>query len=321
VTVAPSSAGPAVGAASEAAADTAVASAAPVEVAELRLCDVSVSYHGVEAVADVTLSVQAGRWLTVIGPNGAGKSTLLKAIAGAVSHRGTIELVAGDGRLMGGSRSRLVAYVPQSPMLPPGMTTAEYVLMGRTAHLRWYQFESGRDRKLVRRALVDLDLADHADRPVVELSGGEAQRVALARALVQQASVLVLDEPTSALDLAHQVAVLELVEDLRRRYRMLVVCSMHDLTMASRFAERVLLLDEGKPALYGSPGDILTADNLTKHYGVGVNVLPGPDGSVVVVPVGSAGRSNPDRPESGSPSAPAVGQDDEQPSPDPSEPS
>ncbi|MDH3293214.1 MAG: ABC transporter ATP-binding protein [Acidimicrobiia bacterium] len=257
-------------------------------VVELRLTDVGVAYHGIDAVSGVSLKVEDGQWLTIIGPNGAGKSTLLKAIAGVVKHSGTIELFGPEQTGLSGSRSRLVAYVPQSPTLPPGMTTAEYVLMGRTAHLRWFRFESRRDRDQVARTLQDLDLADHAERPVVELSGGEAQRVALARAIVQQASILVLDEPTSALDLAHQVAVLELVEQLRLRYGLLVVCSMHDLTMASRFADRILLLDGGRPALHGPPADILTETNLTAHYGVEVSVLTGPTGGVVVVPTGSA---------------------------------
>ncbi len=269
----------------------------------LVLTDVSVRYHEATVLDQVTLSAFAGDWLAVIGPNGSGKSTLLKAIAGIVEHEGTIDFRLYDARLGVSDRpgraqpSRLVAYVPQSPVLPPGMTTAEYVLMGRTSHLRWYQFESGRDRDLVGQTLADLDLADMAARPVAELSGGESQRVALARAIVQQASVLVLDEPTSALDLAHQLAVLELVDELRERYGLIVVSSMHDLTIASRHADQVLLLKEGRPAVQGRPTDVLTPDILSDHYGVTVSVLPDPSGGVIVVPVGSrTGRNTADLP-------------------------
>jgi iron complex transport system ATP-binding protein len=259
---------------------------------ELRLSDVTVRYRTNVAVEGVTLAIGRGQWLTVIGPNGAGKSTLLKAIAGIVDFDGSIELAtaAAIGRQpKTGSeqmRRQQVAYVPQSPVLPVGMTTAEYVLLGRTSHLKWYRFESRRDRELVSRTLADLDLEHHASRPVAELSGGEAQRVALARAIVQQASVLVLDEPTSALDLAHQVAVLELVDRLRRRHGLIVITSMHDLTIASRFADRVLLLDRGKPAVHGRPDEVLTSATLTDHYGIDVSVMPGPHGGVIVVPVG-----------------------------------
>ncbi len=260
-------------------------------VRSLVLDDVSVSYRHATVLDGVSLTVETGEWLAVIGPNGAGKSTLLKAIAGIVDNRGTIEFRCDDQPSIGSGRgeraraSRVVAYVPQNPMLPPGMTTAEYVLMGRTSHLRWFQFESGRDRDLVGRTLADLDLGAMAARPVAELSGGESQRVALARAIVQQASVLVLDEPTSALDLAHQMTVLELVDELRERFGLIVITSMHDLTIASRHADQVLLLDHGKPAVQGRPSDVLTADILSDHYGVEVSVLPDRNGGVIVVPV------------------------------------
>ncbi len=260
-------------------------------VRSLVLDDVSVSYRHATVLDGVSLTVETGEWLAVIGPNGAGKSTLLKAIAGIVDNGGTIEFRCDDQPSIGSGRgeraraSRVVAYVPQNPMLPPGMTTAEYVLMGRTSHLRWFQFESGRDRDLVGRTLADLDLGAMAARPVAELSGGESQRVALARAIVQQASVLVLDEPTSALDLAHQMTVLELVDELRERFGLIVITSMHDLTIASRHADQVLLLDHGKPAVQGRPSDVLTADILSDHYGVEVSVLPDRNGGVIVVPV------------------------------------
>ena len=130
-----------------------------------------------------------------------------------------------------------------------------------------------------------------AARPVAELSGGESQRVALARAIVQQASILVLDEPTSALDLAHQMAVLELVDELRERYGLIVITSMHDLTIASRHADQVLLLDHGRPAVQGRPSDVLTAEILSGHYGVEVSVLPDPNGGVIVVPIGHRSRT------------------------------
>ncbi len=266
-------------------------------VRELALDTVSVRYRAVTVLDRVSLSVAAGEWLAVIGPNGAGKSTLMKAIAGIVEHEGTIDFRLAERRTASSGRggrppiSRLVAYVPQNPMLPPGMTTAEYVLMGRTSHLRWFQFESGSDRDLVGRTLADLDLAEMAGRPVAELSGGESQRVALARAIVQQASVLVLDEPTSALDLAHQLAVLELVDELRDRYGLIVITSIHDLTIASRHADQVLLLDHGKPAVHGNPAEVLTADILSGHYGVEVSVLPDTNGGVIVVPVGNRPRS------------------------------
>ena len=251
----------------------------------LRLADVGVGYGGAPVLSGVSFAVEAGRWLAVIGPNGAGKSTLLKAIVGAVGFDGTIELEGrGRGR-GGGAEAHRIGYVPQQPILPLGMTTAEYVLLGRTAHLGWFRAESGRDRRRVADVLEQLDLGAMAARPVTELSGGEAQRASLARALVQEASVLVLDEPISALDLAHQISVLELVDELRRTHRLAVVTAMHDLTIAGRFADRLLLVADRRQQALGSPEQVLTAELLTRQYRTPVTVLDGPDGGIVVVPL------------------------------------
>ena len=239
----------------------------------LRLRGVAVGYGDEPVVAGVDATVAAGRWLAVIGPNGAGKSTLLKAMAGILPFAGEITGV-----------DRGVAYVPQQPSLPAGMSTAEYVLLGRTAHLAWFRSESAADRRRVAAVLDRLDLGELAGRPVTELSGGEAQRATLARALVQEARILVLDEPTSALDLAHQIGVLELIDRLRHDHGLAVVTAMHDLTTAGRFADQLLLVAGGRAAASGTPAEVLTADVLSCHYGTPVSVLDGPDG-VVVVPL------------------------------------
>ena len=236
--------------------------------AALLLEDLAVHYGGQAAVREVTLTVDPGQWVAVIGPNGAGKSTVLRAIVGVAAFTGRLELAGGVvearagvirralGRDRAGGRgaARRVAYVPQQPVLPEGMTVAEYVLLGRTAHLGLLRSESAADRQRVARVLDDLDLGDQAARPMTELSGGEGQRATLARALVQEASILILDEPTSALDLGHQVGVLELIDRLRRERDLAVVTALHDLTVASRFADHLLLLADGAPVASGPPG-------------------------------------------------------------------
>lgn len=257
---------------------------APATGAMLRLTDVSISYGKTTVVDSVSLELAAGEWLAVIGPNGAGKSTVLKAIAGVLPFDGTIE-VDGAAHRTRTVAPRTVGYVPQQPALPLGMTTAEYVLLGRTAHLRWLQSESATDRAKVTEVLEQLDLGSLAHRPITELSGGEAQRATLARVLVQEATILVLDEPTSALDLAHQIAVLELVDDLRSDHDLTVVTAVHDLTIASRFADRLALVADGKAVAIGTPAEVLTEDVLTHYYRTPVTVSPGPDGGVVVIPL------------------------------------
>lgn len=249
----------------------------------LRVDSVTAGYRD-PVVFDITFDLPAGRWLTIIGPNGAGKSTILKAIAGVLRFTGTIE-VAGSLHHGRAQAAKQVGYVPQNPVLPAGMTTAEYVLLGRTAHLGWLRSESRRDRRLVAEVLERLDLADLAGRAVTELSGGEAQRASLARALVQEATLLILDEPTSALDLANQISVLELVDELRQERNLSVVAALHDLTIASRFADTLLLVDRGRTAAAGAPETVLTEAVLSRHYNTPVTVMDGPDGGLVVVPL------------------------------------
>jgi iron complex transport system ATP-binding protein len=252
----------------------------------LTLEAVTVAYHGITVLHDVGLRVARGEWVAVIGPNGAGKSSLLKAVAGLVRSTGVIR--AGDHdlhRARPAARARQVAYVPQQPTLPPGMSVAEYVLLGRAAHLGYLATESQRDRDRARAVLDDLGLDGLADRDVTTLSGGEAQRATLARALAQEAPVVLLDEPTSALDLGHQVRVLELVERLRRERAITVVSAMHDLTLAGQFADRLLLLARGRGVAVGAADEVLTEDVLGRHYETRVRVLDDPTGGRIVVPL------------------------------------
>ena len=177
--------------------------AAPVEASPgvgLSVTGLSVTYGRHVVVRDVTFDVAPGSWLGVIGPNGAGKSTVLRAVAGLVEATGEITFHGS----VNPKRAQVVAYLPQTPELPAAMTVAEYVLLGRSAHLGWFESESRKDRSVVAASLARLELTRFAERNLTELSGGEAQRVALARALAQDAPILVLDEPTSALDLGHQ---------------------------------------------------------------------------------------------------------------------
>jgi iron complex transport system ATP-binding protein len=177
-----------------------------------------------------------------------------------------------------------VAFVPQSPIVPPGMSVASYVLLGRTPHLGPLGREGAHDLGVVARTLEQLDLTAFAERPLDTLSGGERQRAMVARALAQEAPVLLLDEPTTALDVGHQQEVLELVDRLRREHELTVVSTMHDLTLAGQYADRLLLLDHGQVVVSGPPEEVLTQENLARFYGARVRVLL-EGGALVVVPV------------------------------------
>lgn len=240
--------------------------------------DVRVAFRGREVLAGIDLELATGEWLALIGPNGAGKSTLLRAISGLVEYRGTVLLA--DGRAPVATD---IALVPQTPRWPEGMTVAEYVLLGRTAHLGWLSRESGADRRMVAQVLRRLDLSRFAERLVTSLSGGEAQRVVVARALVQQTPILLLDEPTSALDLGKQSAVLELVDELRRADGLTIIAAMHDLSTAARFADRLMLIDEGRMVASGPPDSVLVAEQLSAIYATPLTVRR-VDGELVVLP-------------------------------------
>lgn len=257
----------------------------------ISVTDLSVRLGGNVILSDVTLSVDKGEWLTIIGPNGAGKSTLLHAVAGLVAARGTVTWNGGSVEsLTRRQRSRRLAVVPQRPVVPAGMSVFDYVLLGRTPHISRLGRESRADLDVVTGVCRRLELLEFASRHLDTLSGGERQRVFLARALAQLSgasdAILLLDEPTSALDIGHQQEVLELVDTLRIDSGFTVVSTMHELSIAGEYADRLVLLSSGRVAAAGSAREVLTEALLTEHYGARVEVLH-TDSGPVVVPVRS----------------------------------
>ena len=253
--------------------------------------DAVVRFGDVAVVDHVDVEVAAGEWVVLVGPNGAGKSSLLRALAGTLAADGRLRIGGEDPRrLPARALARRLAVVPQNPIVPVGMTVAEYALLGRTPYIGPFGSEGPHDLDVVAGVLLRLDLDHLGDRPLGRLSGGELQRAVLARALAQEAPVLVLDEPTSALDVGHQLQVLELVAELRRERDLTVLAAMHDLTLAGQFADRLVLLACGQHVATGAPSEVLTEASLRRYYGAEVRVLPHPDGGVVVVATRSRAR-------------------------------
>ena len=234
----------------------------------------------------VSATVATGEWVGLIGPNGAGKSTLLRATAGLVPYGGSITL-GGDQVSALGRRevARRLAFVPQAPLLPPGMRVDEYVLLGRTAHLGPFGYEGPADLEAAGRALARLDLGPFSQRRLQTLSGGEQQRAVLCRALAAgRAPLLLRDEPTSSLDIGRQQQALELVASLREQAELTVISAMHDITLAAQYADRLLLLAGGRLVADGAPEEIATVELIAEHYGADVRVV-GEGGSLAVIPV------------------------------------
>jgi iron complex transport system ATP-binding protein len=252
-------------------------------VSALSVDALHIALGGAEVLAGVSLDVDAGEWVTVIGPNGAGKSTLLRAVGGRLAHRGSISLFGtSSAALSRRALARMVASVAQSPVVPPGMVVSDYVLLGRTPHISTLGRESAHDQAVVSSVLERLELTPFAGRTLSTLSGGERQRAFLARALAQEAPLLLLDEPTSALDIGHQQDVLELVDELRRDRRLTVLATMHDLSVAGEYADRLVLMAAGQVVAAGAPREVLTEELLGSLYGARVRVVDGEHGPIVV---------------------------------------
>ncbi|MGH3022256.1 MAG: ABC transporter ATP-binding protein [Gaiellaceae bacterium] len=252
----------------------------------LRAKSIGVALDDVEVVKGVGFALDEGEWLGLIGPNGAGKTTILRAVAGLVPYAGSIAL-AGDevSSLRRRELARRVAVVPQIPVIPPDTSVLEYVVLGRTPHLRYAGSPGPGDVTVARSALARLDAAHLGDRRLGSLSGGERQRAVLARAVAQDAGLLLLDEPTSALDVGAQQQVLELVAALRADHGLTVLSAMHDLTHAGQYADRLLLMDGGEEVASGLPHEVLTEQLIARHYGAEVRILADEETGIAVVPL------------------------------------
>ncbi len=250
----------------------------------LAATDISVTIDDAKLLDTVSFRVEPGEWLSIIGPNGAGKSTLLRSMAGATASTGSVTV---NGESMDSlslrERAKRVAWVPQNPIVPAAMTVIDYVLLGRTPYLHPLASPSKADVAEANETLEELNLEAFGGRFVETLSGGERQRVVIARALVQDTPVILLDEPTSALDLGHQQDVLMLLDRLRSDDTRTIISTMHDLTLAGHFADRLMLLAKGTVVASGTATDVLTKANIAAHYDADVTITS-VDGTVVISP-------------------------------------
>lgn len=226
--------------------------------------------HGVD------LDLSAGQLAALVGPNGSGKSTLLRCLAGLMPHAGTVVLSGGSGA--GGA----VGYMPQDTSATAALTVMETVLLGRVRRLRWQVGDD--DLSAVAAVLQRLGIADLAQRGLRELSGGQRQLVFLAQALVAEPRVLLLDEPISALDLRHQLEVMQTVQQLTRERALVSLAVLHDLNAAARYADRLLLLREGRVWAQGAVDEAFSLANIEPVFGIEADLLRGGRVPAVLVP-------------------------------------
>ena len=248
----------------------------------LQAQSVSVRLGGAPVVTNVSLELRTDELVALVGPNGAGKTTLVRALAGLLPFDGSVTI---DDRALAAvpprERARRIAYLPQGNVFHWPLPVADVVALGRTPHADPFSRVTDDDRAAVAQALQATATEAFAARPVTSLSGGERARVALARALATQAAVLLADEPTVSLDPRHQLVVMGLLRDAARAGGA-VLAVVHDLTLAARFADRVLVMDQGRIVADAAPDEALTAERIAQVFGVEVVPVDVGDGPVPV---------------------------------------
>ncbi|MFF8574303.1 ABC transporter ATP-binding protein [Streptomyces sp. NPDC015140] len=251
---------------------------------------VAVGYGARPVIDGLDVAIPPGVITTIIGPNGCGKSTLLRTLSRLLKPTsGTVVL---DGEDIAGLRTRDVAkklgLLPQAPVAPEGLTVSDLVARGRHPHQSWLRQWSSDDAAVVSRALAMTGVSDLADRPVDSLSGGQRQRVWISMTLAQGTDLLLLDEPTTYLDLAHAIDVLDLVDDLHES-GCTVVMVLHDLNLATRYSDNLVVMRDGAILAQGHPREVVTAELLHEAFGLRARVIDDPVGDrPLIVPIGRA---------------------------------
>ena len=249
----------------------------------LQARNVSVTVRGITLVDNASVECASGEVVGIIGPNGAGKSTLLKTMAGIT--RTSLGQVTIHGRpvssMSAASRSRLIAYAPQSVATHP-FTAIDMVLMGRYPYLRRFQLEDSDDREAARAALADTDTLEFSERKVDTLSGGERQRVMLARVLAQDTDVILADEPVTSLDIKHQLLTLALLRERARNHQVAVIVVMHDLNLAATYCDRLVAMHDAKTVATGAPAEVLTTELIRQVFQVEARVTVSEDNGAII---------------------------------------
>ena len=253
--------------------------------------DAAIDVHGLSfaygkrrVLRNIGFTIMPGEFVGVLGANGSGKTSLLNCLTGVLKgDRGKVLVCGKDVSTISSIElARMVAVVPQESPMNFAFTVEEVVLMGRYSHIDRFSLEEERDLEVADKAMRATGIFMLRERPVTDLSGGERQRVVIARALTQEPKVLLLDEPTSHLDIRHQLEVLGLIRKLNEARKLTVLAVFHDLNLAARFCDRVILLKDGNIMAVGTPGDVLTGDHIQRAFRVEAIIGRSSAGKVVV---------------------------------------
>lgn len=249
--------------------------------------DLTVRYGQHTVIENLDIDIPVGMITTIIGPNGCGKSTLMKALSRLIPFVGEVKL--GQKSINHYTRKELAKYIgvlPQTPSAPEGIVVADLVSRGRHPHQTWFNQWSRSDEGVVDLALKVSGIAAFADRPLESLSGGQRQRAWIAMVLAQETDILMLDEPTTFLDLAHSVDVLKTISHLRDHFSRTIVMVLHDINLAARYSDHLIVMKEGAIVADGMPQSVLSADLLREVFSLEAEVITSPvNGCPVILPL------------------------------------
>ena len=243
--------------------------------------NLSVAYESNTIIEDMNLSIPKGKISIIIGANGCGKSTLLKTIARINKPKSGDILINNKNinKVKEKDIAREVAFLPQGPVCPNGLTVRELVAFGRFPHQKMIGGLNNHDKDIIEWAIEETGLSEFADREVESLSGGQRQRAWIAMTLAQETDIIMLDEPTTYLDMSYQLEVLEVLQKLNREKQITVVIVLHELNNACRFADNIIGLKKGKIVCEGRPIDVINKENLKEIYGIDAKLQLSEDGS------------------------------------------
>ncbi|GAC01806.1 putative ABC transporter ATP-binding protein [Gordonia namibiensis NBRC 108229] len=267
---------------------------APQATPRLRGSGLTVGYDQRVVIDGLDIDIPDGQVTTIIGSNGCGKSTLLRCLARLLPPKaGTVYLDGDDiAHVRPKQIARTLAILPQNPVAPEGLTVADLVGRGRHPHQRWYQQATAADEAAVAEAMEMTDTLELADRTLDALSGGQRQRVWIALTLAQGTDLILLDEPTTYLDLAHSIDVLDLVRRLRDDHGKTVVMVLHDLNLAARYSDSLVVMKNGAIVTTGTPAEVIDAEMLDEAFGLRAHVMTDPiSGGPLIVPLGAHTRT------------------------------
>lgn len=242
--------------------------------------NLSVAYESNTIIEDMNLLIPKGKISIIIGANGCGKSTLLKTIARINKPKNGDIFINNKNikKVKEKDIAKEVAFLPQGPVCPSGLTVRELVAFGRFPHQKIIGGLNNHDKEIIDWAIKETGLSEFADREVENLSGGQRQRAWIAMTLAQETEIIMLDEPTTYLDMSYQLEVLEVLQKLNREKKITVVIVLHELNNACRFADNIIGLKKGKLICEGSPIDVINKENLKEIYGIDAKLQLSEDG-------------------------------------------